>query len=110
MIPNLYQVKESEKKKMLKELKEMYNDVEMLNILLDTAREEILTIKDLMLNDLAKLLYERYLFFARKENCLDPFNTAKECTNYEIKLIATKSISEIYEELKLYQSLPKLTK
>ena len=84
---------------------EIRNDVEMLNILLDTARDEILQVKDTMLNDLAQLLYERYLEIACNENCLDPIKTAKECTNIEIKIIAKKPISEIYEDLRLYQNL-----
>ena len=84
---------------------EIRNDLGMCNILLDTARDEILHLKDVMLNDLAQLLYERYLDIACKENCLDPIKTAKECTSIEIKIIAKKPIHEVYEDLRMYQNL-----
>lgn len=84
---------------------EIRNDKEMMSILLDTIRDEMLQVKDAMLNDLAQLLYERYLDIACNENCLDPIKTAKEYANIEIKIIMKKPIPEIYEDLRLYQRL-----
>lgn len=84
---------------------EIRNDKEMMSILLDTARNEMLQVKDAILNDLIKLLYNRYLDIAIKENCLDPVKMAKECAEIEIKIIMKKPISEIYEDLRLYQRL-----
>lgn len=89
----------------MSELKEMYQDLEMMNILLDTAREEIVNVKTEMLKDLNKLLYNRFLDLAIKENCHDPIETAKECTRIEITIISKKPILEIFEDLRLYQRL-----
>lgn len=86
---------------------EIRNDLEMMNILLDTARDEILNTQREMLKDLTKLLFKRFLDIATKENCIDPITTAKECTRIEINIISKKPITEIYEDLRLYQRLEK---
>lgn len=84
---------------------ELKNDLEMLNILFETAFNEIKDTKREILKDLTKLVYERFLDIADKENCLNPIKTAEECTKIELEIISKKPLIEIYEDLRMYQNL-----
>ena len=84
---------------------ELKNDLEMLNILFETAFNEIKDTKREILKDLTKLVFERFLDIADKENCLNPIKTAEECTKIELEIISKKPLIEIYEDLRLYRKL-----
>ena len=84
---------------------ELKNDLEMLNILFETAFNEIKDTKREILKDLTKLVFERFLDIADKENCLNPIKTAEECAKIELEIISKKPLIEIYEDLRLYQKL-----
>lgn len=85
-------------------VKEMKQDVEMLSLLLDTASKEMLDTKKLMLKDLSEVIYDSYLEVAYREKCIDPRKTAKSCTDLELKVLAKKPLTEIYQEYKFYMN------